>query len=314
MIKQYILILSLSVIMIGALIYGIIQSGSPFETRNKKFDAQRISAISNLTYGIDNYYEKEKKLPEKLSELKGRNDQDIKDPQSNTEYEYKVTGPLKYQICATFLTEKIKKESFDDEPVEDEYDYSYGSSYSPNKFDHPKGYHCFDFDVIPRKDYEDAEEDIPQSRLNVNENELSKRNRDATRLSDGANIQTAINVAVQEATSSGAAVLCDGNAGKKFPCGGLSNLNSRLSNGTGWVKVNLAQQKAISVPTLPIDPINDGIYHYAYCANNDSWEMNLVLEYTQQVSKMVNDGGDDTNKYELGSNLTLMDKNNQCKY
>lgn len=145
--------------------------------------------------------------------------------------------------------------------------------------------------------------------LIINPLELTRRGRDAARLSDLANLQQAINVAVQEATTSAAEILCVGGA----PCSGKSNVQGRNSDGTGWVKVNLSAQKSVSVPTLPVDPIpNSGVYHYTYCSDGNGWEINTVLESDQQRSKMGNDGGNEddvaggTAKYEVGSSLTLI--------
>ena len=146
--------------------------------------------------------------------------------------------------------------------------------------------------------------------LIINPLELTRRGRDAARLSDLANLQNAINVAVQESTGSGAvAVLCKVQG--SYPCNGSSQTQTRVSDGTGWVKTDLSTQKSVSVPTLPVDPVNSPTYHYTYCANNDAWEINTVLESDQQKSKMQNDGGnenalDTTGRYEVGSNLTLI--------
>jgi prepilin-type N-terminal cleavage/methylation domain-containing protein len=147
--------------------------------------------------------------------------------------------------------------------------------------------------------------------LIINPLELTRRGRDAARLSDLSNLQNAINVAVQEATNSGAAILCNGAA---YPCTEKTApliSSSRLADGTGWVKVNLGGNKSVSVPTLPIDPTNDTTYHYTYCADNDAWEIDSVLESDQQKPKMAADGGDQnatdtTGRYEVGSNLTLI--------
>ena len=146
--------------------------------------------------------------------------------------------------------------------------------------------------------------------LIINPLELTRRGRDAARLSDLANLQNAINVAVQEATGAGAvAVLC--KASGTYPCNGSSSTGSRASDGSGWVKTDLSTQKSVSVPTLPVDPVNDTTYHYTYCANNDAWEIDTVLESDQQKGKMANDGGnenalDTSGRYEVGSNLTLI--------
>lgn len=148
--------------------------------------------------------------------------------------------------------------------------------------------------------------------LIINPIELTRRGRDAARLSDLASLQSAINVAVQESTQSGVvAVLCADPALPNYPCTGQSNVATRASDGTGWVKVNLTAAKgSVSVPTLPADPVNSVAQHYTYCAANDAWEINTVLESDQQKGKMSTDGGDENNegsaKYEVGSNLKLI--------
>lgn len=145
--------------------------------------------------------------------------------------------------------------------------------------------------------------------LVINPLELTRRTRDAARVADLGNLQTAINVAVQEATDSGAAILCKDTG--SYPCEGRSQIETRNSNGTGWVKVDVSAQKSVSLPTLPVDPINDATHHYTYCADNDAWEINAVLESEQQRGKMATDGGnenetDTTGRYEVGSDLTLI--------
>ncbi len=143
--------------------------------------------------------------------------------------------------------------------------------------------------------------------LIINPLELTKRGRDAARLSDLSNLQSAINVAVQEATGSAADILC---AEGGSSCTGQSNVGTRNSNGTGWVKVNLSSSKSVSVPTLPVDPTNDGTNHYTYCSDGSGWEINTNLESAQQTTspndKRANDGGNDNAYYEVGSNLSLI--------
>ena len=143
--------------------------------------------------------------------------------------------------------------------------------------------------------------------LIINPLELIRRSHDAARLSDLANLQQAINVAVQEASQSGSQILCDGGSA---PCNGDSVTGTRVANGTGWVKVNLSAQNSVSVPTLPVDPLNTNtggfIYKYATNAAGDGWEIDARLESQQQASKMVNDGGNDDTEYEVGTDLGII--------
>lgn len=139
--------------------------------------------------------------------------------------------------------------------------------------------------------------------LIINPLELTRRGRDAARLTDLANLQQAINVAVQEATGSTQYILCDGTAGS---CSGNSSTGTRVSDGSGWVKVDLGTSKSVSIPTLPVDPINTSSNVYTYSSNNTGWEINAVLESDQQSGKMGTDGGDDPTVYEVGSDLTII--------
>ncbi len=138
--------------------------------------------------------------------------------------------------------------------------------------------------------------------LIINPLELTRRGRDAARLTDLANLQQAINIAVQEASVSAAEILCVGGGD---PCFG-SSTGSRSADGTGWVKVNLSSQQSVSVATLPVDPINNTTYHYTYCSNGNVWEINTKLESTQQGEKADKDGGDDPALYEVGSSLKMI--------
>lgn len=143
----------------------------------------------------------------------------------------------------------------------------------------------------------------------INPLELRKEGNDATRISDLANLQQAINVSMQDATTSGAQILC---VGTTAPCTGKSTdtplTTTRKSNGTGWVKVNLSSQKSVSLPVLPVDPVNDATYFYEYRTNaaGDAWEVDAVLESSKMRAKMATDGGDDDNKLEKGTSLTII--------
>lgn len=135
----------------------------------------------------------------------------------------------------------------------------------------------------------------------INPIEIMRQGRDSDRMAALASLQQAINVAAQEATDSGAAILCfpDGVT----PCTGDSVTGSRASNGTGWVKVNLSSQKTVSMPTLPIDQL--AAQAYTYTSDGTNWEIDAVLESEKYKGKMATDGGDNNNKYEVGSKLDL---------
>lgn len=149
--------------------------------------------------------------------------------------------------------------------------------------------------------------------LVINPLEMIRESRDANRLSDLASLQRAINLAVPEATASGVEVLCSGSSGKPTPgqvlCQGVSNssdYNPKATNGTGWVKIDLASQSSVSFAVLPADPLNHDEYYYTYASDGKNWEITAKLESTKYNLKMIEDGGSDNSAYEVGTNLNLI--------
>ncbi len=123
--------------------------------------------------------------------------------------------------------------------------------------------------------------------LIINPLELIHRSRDATRMKDLDNLQQAINVTLQDGSmSSGSlvSILCKESG--EYPCASSSHIELRLTDGSGWVKANLASQNSVTVSTLPIDPLNNADYHYTYCANDGKYELDAALESQQLGSRI----------------------------
>ena len=68
----------------------------------------------------------------------------------------------------------------------------------------------------------------------------------------------------------------------------------------GWIDHDLRNYTTV----LPLDPLNDVTNHYAYIHDGETYEINVRME--RAVSEMANDGGDDENAYEIGTNLNLI--------
>lgn len=301
MIRAYAALTVMTIFMLGALIYAFTSSGSPFEIRNRKLDAQRIADLTTLTYQIEGYYSKNQKLPTTLIEtnIPGYSTKKIVDPETKQEYGYKANGVTDYELCAKFsAASKTKTEE------EKLFDEQYMSNTKKRLQDHPKGEYCYSLKIgekiIATSEYGTVSSDA----------EMLKRSRDAKRMSDFALLQQSINVTAQEASNS-TLIYCNGAAS---PCFGNSLNGTSASDGTGWVKVNIGSSRFSPVEILPLDPINSGVFHFSYCSDGANWELNTVLESTQQSSRMSSDGGDNPTMYEVGSDLTLMNKTAGCKY
>lgn len=143
--------------------------------------------------------------------------------------------------------------------------------------------------------------------LIINPLELNRKDRDASRLSDLASLHQAINVASETTTVVGPEIFCTPPA--TAPCSGNSNDSGGSvsdTDGKGWVKVDLSVQKNVPMPLLPVDPLNNATHFYRYSSDGSSWEIDAVLESQQQNSKMQSDGGNNDNRYEIGSNQQLL--------
>lgn len=136
MTKDYVVIGIVSLLVLGAIIYGFTLVGSPFDVRKEQLDQKRITDISTIQAEIGSYYYEKKVLPTTLNQVEENSTYatlNINDPETQSPYDYKAVSATSYQICATFdlATSTNRPE-----------DYNYQKEYM-----HPQGYHCFDFKV-----------------------------------------------------------------------------------------------------------------------------------------------------------------------
>lgn len=107
-----------------------------------------------------------------------------------------------------------------------------------------------------------------------------------------------------------------------------STTTQSLTDGNGWIPINFDSLTGGSpISNIPIDPVNvisdvtavsgiivgnnqpDYVYRYACAASPLAFEMDAVLEsiaYTVSETKMSSDGGNNSNYYEVGTNLKIL--------
>lgn len=125
-------------------------------------------------------------------------------------------------------------------------------------------------------------------------------------------------------TSPGADItdnLFDGSIIASQPdAGQVSNANLTLTAGTGWLPVDLSSITGGSpISNLPVDPTNtvtvggvvntDLVYRYACNSDSLTYEIDATLEsaaYTSDDNKMIKDGGNNSNYYEVGTILSIL--------
>lgn len=100
----------------------------------------------------------------------------------------------------------------------------------------------------------------------------------------------------------------------------VSTTTPSLTDSTGWIPVNFDTLSSGSpISNLPLDPVNtiadvanvastDYVYRYGCMAAPLSFEINAQLEseaYTVTDDKRTKDGGNNSNFYEVGTNLKI---------
>jgi hypothetical protein len=123
--------------------YGFYLAGSPQSQRLIRFDDQKVSHLSMIQDRLIYYWQQKSALPTTLSQLDDpiSNFLTPKDPQTGNSYEYSVTGPHSFKLCADFNKTSTGIDRNIAYPV------------SPTGFNynwqHDTGHVCFDRNIDP---------------------------------------------------------------------------------------------------------------------------------------------------------------------
>jgi hypothetical protein len=142
-------------VVILSIVFGFVIMGSPNTARQKRFDDQRVSDLSNIQCQIINYWQSKGKIPNAISELKDSISgyQASTDPDTNSSYVYEKTGEKSFKLCANFsLTSSDNQNRIIDQtqtyPVSiKEY---YCGGVKADNWNHGKGQICFDREIDPQ--------------------------------------------------------------------------------------------------------------------------------------------------------------------
>lgn len=87
-----------------SIICGFMTFGSPQAQRDMRLDGQRESDLSSIQWQILDHWQTQEKLPAALAELDDEfgGYRTPVDPETKAAYEYIVTSPLSFELCATF--------------------------------------------------------------------------------------------------------------------------------------------------------------------------------------------------------------------
>jgi len=116
-----------------AVIAGMVFMGSPAEQRTLRFDERRVGDLRQLSNAVQNHWRRRNELPARADDIvDGQMMTRLPlDPTSGQPYDYRVTEPGKFELCATFSRRSR---------AEDSRDFWF----------HEAGRHCFSFDAATK--------------------------------------------------------------------------------------------------------------------------------------------------------------------
>lgn len=90
-----------------SLIVGFIVAGSPLKQREIATDLRRVNDLLSIQNAVIRYWQSKNQIPASLADLYSAGNSQLfgnepMDPVRNSPYEYKVNGPLSFELCATF--------------------------------------------------------------------------------------------------------------------------------------------------------------------------------------------------------------------
>lgn len=136
----------------------------------------------------------------------------------------------------------------------------------------------------------------------INPGTLLAKARDAKRLDILDDLNKAIYIAIVEGeitlTSTTGCGTCTSTTGTQA-----------VDGANGFVKFTIPAGKtglAKYINVLQLDPTNVNPYAFTYASNGTLYELNAVLESTENAAKMTTDGGNNAAVYEVGTSLTIL--------
>lgn len=134
-------------VIFAGVVVGFVYAGSPAEERLRRIDMERVNHLQVIQSQVVNYWQAKERLPENLEALADniRGYGIPADPETGAPYEYRATGPLAFELCATFMRQS-------EGMMEGESPMMMGRPYYSGiseNWNHEMGRHCFSRTIDP---------------------------------------------------------------------------------------------------------------------------------------------------------------------
>lgn len=133
------LLLATAVVVVAVVIAAVAIIGPPAKQREARLDARRVQDLGRIESAIARHAGQHGTLPADLPGLASRPGQRIStaDPVDGTPYDYRITGPLTYRLCATFSTDTADPRATTDR-VPDEWSHGAGRQCFERRYRAPR--------------------------------------------------------------------------------------------------------------------------------------------------------------------------------
>jgi len=93
-----------TLVVICSVVAGVRMLRPPDEERARRIDGRRVRDLSAIVDAVETYVARERALPASLDVLAPGlvRQRATRDPESDDPYEYRVTGPRAFELCADF--------------------------------------------------------------------------------------------------------------------------------------------------------------------------------------------------------------------
>lgn len=139
------------ILVLITIVAGFFIVGTPAQARLQRLDVDKVNDLQNIQSQVISYWQSKRSLPATLGDVSnpvsGYGSIPV-DPQTNAPYEYKVTGALSFELCATFNTEGVGNNYMNEGYYPESVPYGDKTMMAGN-WNHIAGHTCFDRTIDP---------------------------------------------------------------------------------------------------------------------------------------------------------------------
>jgi hypothetical protein len=139
-------------IVLVSIVGGFFILGSPQANRLMRIDAEKVGDLQNIQWQIVSFWQQKERLPAALEELEDPLVGFVlpSDPQTGDPYEYRISGPLSFELCALFNRENPDTAAPLLRPLPVERSLVSGG-FADENWEHGEGRKCFSRTIDPER-------------------------------------------------------------------------------------------------------------------------------------------------------------------